>query len=103
MDTGAICLTLPAPFFDTLLVLLPIECDDEDCFLKPGIQDLPKLTFRLSELGQVVSLPLIDLAMNTTSGKTPLCLRRGNPIVYSEVNNIHSPEVISFGTMALRS
>mmetsp|Transcript_19893 Transcript_19893/g.25677 ORF Transcript_19893/g.25677 Transcript_19893/m.25677 type:complete len:577 (+) Transcript_19893:43-1773(+) len=114
LDTGAVCLTLPQEFFELLMTWV----DDVDCQLD-GPQGhqwkacyisadsnsaLPYLSFRMSEIGETLYLPLSSLLLEDGS---ELCIREGASILqdnlnYGEVFNIDMPEVV-FGSLVLRA
>jgi len=132
VDTGASCLSLPEEFFQMVTAWVPaLECVSERvqgydnteckdslcsefnnltiCYLAEGASadDLPVLSFRLSEKGSELHLPLSGLIVNDRpSGRPRVCVNPADSIAMFRREEIKSflffPK-ISFGTLALRN
>uniref|UniRef100_A0A7S0HVL5 Peptidase A1 domain-containing protein n=1 Tax=Hanusia phi TaxID=3032 RepID=A0A7S0HVL5_9CRYP len=132
VDTGAACLSLPQELFDMVLSWTPaLHCVPElvpkfdftdcansactesknltICYLGEGSgeEDLPVLSFRMSEEGPLLYLPLSSLMINDRpSGKPRVCLNPTDSIAMYRTEQIkdllYFPK-ISFGTLALRN
>ncbi|CAM9146862.1 unnamed protein product [Ectocarpus sp. 6 AP-2014] len=129
VSTGSACLGLPQEFFDSLMSWLPVEGDCPDpenggiCSISAenAAMELPSLSFRLSQHGQELYLPLSALLLdedgdqpsNSTSTSTStndgvdrrLCVTREATIRQSGwVFELPSMQpVVSLGTLPLRS
>ncbi|CAM9247766.1 unnamed protein product [Ectocarpus sp. 4 AP-2014] len=127
VSTGSACLGLPQEFFDSLMSWLPVEgdCPDSEnggmCSISAenAAMELPSLSFRLSQHGQELYLPLAALLLdedgdqpsNSTStssndgGDRQLCVTREAAIRKSgwlfELPSMQP--VVSLGTLPLRS
>jgi hypothetical protein len=128
VDTGAVCLSLPAEFFDIMATWLPLV--DQSCgsFGGNGVSPtpcyvrqeaagaLPWMSFRLAEDASSLHLPLGDLLLSEVddAGNPEICLRRLETIIdpesrkpteYSEPELYYRPvlPLIQLGTLALRS
>jgi len=132
VDTGAACLSLPQELFDMVVSWTPaLNCGPElvprfdftdcansactesknltICYLREGMkeEDLPVLSFRMSEDGPLLFLPLASLMINDRpSGKPRVCLNPADSIAMYRTEQIkdllYFPK-ISFGTLALRN
>jgi len=91
VDTGSSCLGLPAEFFDMFMSWIPVECvaaqfpSDPDtsqvCYLTSAYKStsLPTISFRLSEDGDYLYVPLENLLLPVVPPETRkrLCVHRG--------------------------
>ena len=105
VDTGAVCLTLPSIAVDVIMAWVPAECaqDQPYCLVPESVQDvaeLPALSFRLSEVGPPLYLPLSDLVFDLKPDADGT-VRKAYCILADEGPN--TVFRVSFGTMALRS
>lgn len=115
IDTSALCLTLPAEMFDAVtgwLPLVQVPCPDEQGFVTCRITSetlaagLPSFSFRLSQDGDVLILPLLALVLDSgvEDGGIALCLRRGQLAMdTSSTEQYYSLGEIVFGSMAVRA
>eukprot|EP00753_Platysulcus_tardus_P008880 PLAT1678.1.p1 GENE.PLAT1678.1~~PLAT1678.1.p1 ORF type:complete len:522 (+),score=150.41 PLAT1678.1:3052-4617(+) len=104
VDSGAACLTLPQPFFDAIMSWLPVSCESlksyTACHVSSGIDiaSLPSLTFRMSEAGSDLHLPLSSLVLPDRR----LCIDRGAALDTESLTGV-TDSPISFGSIVLRS
>ena len=131
VDTGAVCLSLPAEFFDTLMAYIPshnctaipktyYEQANRQCFVTAEeAAALPFFSFQLSEKGTPLHIPLSALLVPppVAGGSTAYCVVRSTSIedltsrlvagstrtsFDSQAMNLTNHR-ISFGTMVLES
>ncbi|CAM9303069.1 unnamed protein product, partial [Heterosigma akashiwo] len=113
VDTGAACLSLPREFFSKLLVWLEnVECvanapdGIKRCYLNSTSDSLPVLTFRLTEEGGTLYLPLSDLLLDDGQ---EICLREDPSVLTTNLDvgsaetYVDPPPYISFGSLAVKS
>jgi len=114
VDTGSVCLSLPAEFYDTLMPWLQnVQCAKvrtrgPRCQVQAGAI-LPTLVFRISEMGGLLYLPLKNLLLDPNSaGAQKLCIMRTYTILtpqQEQQNGMFDPSFpkIVFGSMALKA
>eukprot|EP00164_Ancoracysta_twista_P005452 GFYU01007473.1.p1 GENE.GFYU01007473.1~~GFYU01007473.1.p1 ORF type:complete len:535 (-),score=115.37 GFYU01007473.1:126-1730(-) len=79
------CLVLPEEFYNMVLSWLPTTCESKDGMTSCDIHESPAfrwpaLSFRLTEHGEVLYIPL-DSLLTFKDGHQVLCLRKGKSIV----------------------
>ena len=111
IDTGAVCLTLPQPFFDNLMSWIPSECvtkvvednvlsQTTECYVpqdvNPYAMELPWLSFHATEYSPAINIRLNDLLIyDDNSQRYKYCILRG-----STVNSAWVPQIV-FGSMVV--
>ena len=105
------CLALPSFIFDVMKAHVPVsDCGEDEwkqyvCSLDDSVKDeeLPIMSFKMSEFGEDLYIPLSSLVVVKENGNRMLCITRLPEADFQEMDAVkyYDQVVISFGSMVL--